>query len=75
MEKAMSYFRDTADASRLYYANADASGGNQSTTAVPGNLADFVKNTTVYRVMQPMADIHYYREQLGTDATATNRKG
>ena len=66
----MSYFRNTADASHLYHPNAAAGSGERFGTAVNGNLADFVKNSTAYRVNPGQTSQVYYQHVVRSDDVA-----
>lgn len=46
----MSYFRTTTDASDHYRPNSSAAGAAQPSTGVSGNLADMMRNATIFRV-------------------------
>ncbi len=46
----MNYFRATTDASDFYRPCSSAAGAIQLPTAVSGNLADMMRNATVFRV-------------------------
>lgn len=45
----MTYFQTTTDASNLYRPSSAASDIHRSETAVPGNLADLMRNATIFR--------------------------
>lgn len=46
----MNYFRATTDASDCYRPSSSAAGTVQVSTAVGGNLADMMRNATIFRV-------------------------
>ena len=50
MEEEMTFFQTTTDASDLYRPNSAAGGIMEDSTAVKGNLADLMRNATVFRV-------------------------
>lgn len=45
----MTYFQTTTDASDLYRPNSAAGSDKQAGTAVSGNLADLMRNRTIFR--------------------------
>lgn len=45
----MTYFQTTTDASELYRPSSAAESGKQAGTAVSGNLADLMRNHTIFR--------------------------
>lgn len=45
----MTYFQTTTDASDLYRATSAAADTHRSGAAVPGNLADLMRNATIFR--------------------------
>lgn len=54
------YFQNTTDASHLYRPSAAAGSSDTVGTAVSGNLSDFMRNSTVYRVPMSVQDTVYY---------------
>ena len=56
------YFRVSADASHLYRPSAAIGSVDTVGAAVSGNLSDFMKNSTVYRVPMPLQGTIYYPE-------------
>ncbi|KAI3597672.1 hypothetical protein D8I24_6488 [Cupriavidus necator H850] len=56
------YFRGSADASQLYRPSAAVGSVDTVGAAVSGNLSDFMKNSTVYRVPMPIQGTIYYPE-------------
>ena len=45
----MTYFQTTTDASDIYRPSSAAGSGKITGTAVPGNLADLMRNATIFR--------------------------
>lgn len=55
----MNYFRNTTDASNLFYPNAASGTVMDFGTAVSGNLADSVRNSTTFRDTSSIPTITY----------------
>ncbi len=53
------YFQGTADASHEYRPTSAAGPQQTASAAVSGNLADLVKNATVYRMALPLPGTVY----------------
>ncbi|SFB51012.1 hypothetical protein [Delftia tsuruhatensis] len=56
------YFRGSADASQLYRPSTATGSSETATTALSGNLSDFMKNATVFVPTQQMFGTQYYPE-------------
>lgn len=57
------YTKSSADASQQYRPTSAAGSSQTLSAAVNGNLADMVKNSTVYRLPIPWPGATFYPEQ------------
>lgn len=63
--KMNQYFQGSADVSQEYRPTSAAGPQQTASAAVSGNLADLVKNATVYRVQQAWPRVVYAPETSG----------
>lgn len=67
------YFLSTTDASHLYRPSSAAGSADSVDAAVRGNLADFMRNSTVYKVPQSVQQTVYY-PQTSIDGVVASPK-